>query len=109
MQGRAGRMPTRLLREGILSSAKIDKLTGPITAEVFYRRLMSKVDDHGLFDARIAVLRSGLFPLNPDRLTEHNCLQLLTELINAKLITIYQIDGKPYLKMLNTKWPARSA
>lgn len=99
-------MPTRLLREGILSSARIDKLSAE--AEVFYRRLMSKVDDHGLFDARTSILRSGLYPLNPDRLSEHTCEQLLTELINAKLIIIYQIDEKPFLKMLNTKWPARS-
>ena len=43
-------MPNRIIREGILSSDRVDQLDPP--AEVFYRRLMSKVDDHGLFDGR---------------------------------------------------------
>jgi hypothetical protein len=38
-------MPNRELREGILTSERINALTFP--AEVFYRRLMSVVDDFG--------------------------------------------------------------
>lgn len=99
-------MPSRLLREGILSSDRVDKLNAE--AEVFYRRLMSKVDDYGLFDARPGVLRSALYPLRLETVTDNNCLQWLTDCINAKLIVLYQVDGKPFLRMLDTKWTARS-
>lgn len=99
-------MPTRLLRENILTSDRVDKLSAE--AEVFYRRLMSKVDDHGLFDARPAVLRAALYPLRLELTTVNNCEQLLTECVNADLIQLYQVDGKPYLKMLDTKWKIRS-
>lgn len=99
-------MPTRLLREGILTSDRINQLSAD--AEVFYRRLMSKVDDHGLFDARPSVLRAALYPLRLEITTENTCEQLLTDCINAGLLIVYQIHGKPYLKMLDTKWKARS-
>ena len=49
-------MPTRLLREGILDSERVNRLNA--AEEVFYRRLMSKVDDHGFYDARSAILRA---------------------------------------------------
>ena len=99
-------MPTRLLREGIISSDRVNKLSAE--GEVFYRRMMSKVDDHGLFDARPSILRASLYPLRLESVTENNCEQWLTECVNAKLILIYQILGKPYLRMLDTKWKARS-
>ena len=99
-------MPTRLLREGILTSDRVDRLTAE--GEVFYRRLMSKVDDHGLFDARPSVLRAALYPLRLENTTENTCEQLLTECCNAGLIIIYQIHGKPFLKMVDTKWKVRS-
>lgn len=99
-------MPTRLLREGILTSDRVNQLSD--AAEVFYRRLMSKVDDHGLFDARPSVLRAALYPLRLEITTENTCEQLLTECANAGLILIYQMHGKPFLKMLDTKWKARS-
>jgi hypothetical protein len=70
---------------------------------------MSKVDDHGLFDARLSILRASLYPLRTDTVTEDNCLQWLTACINARLLIVYQIDGKPYLKMLDTQWQVRSA
>jgi hypothetical protein len=42
-------MPVRILREGILTSERVDTLSP--AAEVFYRRLMSVVDDFGRFSA----------------------------------------------------------
>lgn len=99
-------MPTRLLREGILTSERLNQLSAD--AEVFYRRLMSKVDDHGLYDARSSILRTQLFPLRIDKVTESDCEQWLTDCINANLILLYQVHGKPYLKMLDTKWQTRS-
>lgn len=99
-------MPTRLIREGIISSDRVNNLASD--EEVFYRRLMSKVDDHGLFDARPSILRASLYPLRLETVTEEDCERWLCACVNAGLLIIYQIHNKPFLKMLDTKWKARS-
>lgn len=99
-------MPTRLLREGILSSDAVDSLDAP--AEVFYRRLMSKVDDHGLYDARPSILRAALFPLRTDRVREADISRWMAACQKAGLIVLYEADGKPYLCLLKTGWDKRS-
>ena len=48
-------MPNRILREGILTSERIERLDW--AEEVFYRRVMSVVDDYGRYYARPALLR----------------------------------------------------
>lgn len=99
-------MPTRLLREGILSSDAIDSLDAP--AEVFYRRLMSKVDDHGLYDARPSILRASLFPLRTDRVREADISRWMAACQKAGLIVLYEAGGKQYLCLLKTGWEKRS-
>lgn len=99
-------MPNRIIREGILSSDRVDQLDAP--AEVFYRRLMSKVDDHGLYDARLSMLRSSLYPLRVDRVREADISRWIAACEKAGLIALYQHAGKPYLQMLDTRWAARS-
>lgn len=118
-------MPTRLVREGILDSERIDQLDAP--AEVFYRRLMSKVDDYGLFDARIAMLRSSLYPLRVDKVREADIARWIAACEKAGVIALYASSGasssrriaacemaglaapeKPYGQMLDTKWQVRS-
>lgn len=99
-------MPTRLLREGIISSERVEQLDPP--AEVFYRRLMSKVDDHGLFDARPSILRASLYPLRIDRVREADISRWIAACVKAGLIVLYEAEGKPYLMMLNTGWEKRS-
>ena len=106
-------MPSRLIREGILTSDRVNKLS--LRAEVFYRRLMSKVDDYGLFDARPAILRASLYPLRLSeniseqlKTTENDCLQMLAECIEAVLVIVFKDNGKLYLQMLDTKWKTRS-
>ncbi len=47
-------MPVRLIRPGILSSLRVNRLTEG--QEVFYRRLLSVVDDFGRYDAVPALL-----------------------------------------------------
>lgn len=98
-------MPTRLIREGILSSDRVDKLGD--AAEVFYRRLLSKVDDHGLFDGRPSVLIAGLYPLRLQT-SVNKCLQMLAECVAANLVQVYEIDGKRFIKCLDTRWKVRS-
>ncbi len=99
-------MPNRLIREDILTSERIDKLDA--FSEVFYRRLMSRVDDHGLYDARPSILRSSLYPLRVDRIREADIARSLTACEGAGVIALYQHDGKPYLRMLDTRWEVRS-
>ena len=99
-------MPTRLLREGILHSERVDQLDA--ASEVFYRRLMSKVDDHGLFDARPSMLRASLYPLRLNRVREADVSRWMAACQKAGLIVLYEADGKTYLKMLDTKWKTRS-
>ena len=89
-----------------MTSERIDQLDAP--AEVFYRRLMSKVDDHGLYDARPSILRSSLFPLRVDRVREADITRWMAACQKAGVIALYQHDGKPYLQMLDTRWQARS-
>lgn len=88
-------MPSRLLREGILDSEAVDQLSPP--AEVFYRRLMSVVDDFGRFDGRTSVLRSRLYPLRTDSVREADITRWIAECEKAGLIALYAVAGKPYL------------
>ena len=99
-------MPLRMLREGILTSDRIETLDWP--AEVFYRRLMSKVDDYGLYDARPSILRTSLYPLRVDRVREADIARWIAACVKAGVIALYEHGGKPYLQMLDTGWQARS-
>lgn len=99
-------MPNRIIRAGIISSDKIDQLD--FAAEVFYRRLLNAVDDHGLFDARPNMLRATLYPLRLDRVREADITRWLAACEKAGLILLYEADSKPYLKVLNTQWESRS-
>src|SRR5688500_8623628 len=90
-------MPNRILRTEILTSESVDKLDFP--AEVFYRRLMSVVDDFGLYDARPPVLKSALFPLKGATIREADIPRWLAECEKAGLIALYSVDGKPYLEL----------
>lgn len=99
-------MPARWIREGIISSDRIKSLDW--AAEVFYRRLLNKVDDHGLYDARPSFLRSSLYPVQIDQVSEEDCSRWLSECERAGLILRYEAAGKPYLKALDTRWKKRS-
>ena len=70
-------MPTRILRDGILTSERVNTLDWE--AEVFYRRLLSLGDDFGLFDARPAILRPSLYPLKLDQMRETNIQSCLND------------------------------
>jgi len=99
-------MPNRIVRELILTSDRVDSLDNP--TEVFYRRLMSKVDDYGRYDARPSILRTSLFPLRVDRVREADCTRWLAACQKAGLIVLYSHAGKPYLEMADTGWQVRS-
>ena len=88
-------MPNRILREAILDSEAVNSLTGH--AELFYRRLMSVVDDFGRFDARPAVLRSRLYPLRIETVREADISRWIAECEKAGLIALYEVGGRHYL------------
>lgn len=88
-------MPSRLLREGILDSEAVNKLTP--AEEVFYRRLMSVVDDYGRFDGRPSVLRSRLYSLRIDGVKESAIVGWLDACERVGLVARYSSGGKPYI------------
>ncbi|MDB6017700.1 MAG: hypothetical protein JWR19_2189 [Pedosphaera sp.] len=92
-------MPNRVIREGILSSDRVNQLS-PL-AELFYRRLMSIVDDFGRYTANPSMLKAHAFPLRTDTVKEQDVDEWLSECVQAGLIALYQGDGKPCLELLD--------
>lgn len=93
-------MPTRILRDGILSSERIALLSWP--EEVFYRRLMSVVDDHGRYYAQAKLLRSACYPLQIDKVSDPDIGKWLSACETAGLVRVYATsDAKRYLEMLD--------
>jgi hypothetical protein len=92
-------MPTRYLKPGIRDSESIDRLS-PV-AECLYYRLLVTVDDFGRYDARASMVRSACFPVK-ESMSTPKCEALLAELSACGLVSIYTVDGKPYLQV--QKW-----
>lgn len=98
-------MPVRLIRPGINSSDRVDALTA--MAEVFYRRLLSVVDDYGRYDADWRVLRSSCFPLKADQISQEQLEGWLTECSAVQpgeeepLIRTFTVRRKRYLEVTN--------
>lgn len=100
-------MPTRLIRDGILTSGRVASLSWE--AEVFYRRLLSLVDDYGLSDARPSVLRSALYPLQLEKMSECNVQRCLAACETAGLILLFTRNGKSFLMVRDFGQSLRSA
>lgn len=99
-------MPSRILREGILSSDRVNSLS--VAAEVFYRRLMSVVDDFGRFDGRPSLLRVSCYPLRVDAVREADLSRWIAECVKAGLLVLYAVDGKHYLEIQDFKQQTRA-
>lgn len=89
-------MPNRILREGILDSQAVNSLSPG--AEVFYRRLMSVVDDFGLFDGRLPVLKGRLYAVQGERVQERDLSRWIAECEKVNLIRTYSVAGAPYIQ-----------
>ena len=88
-------MPNRILKESICTSENIDCLSA-FHETVFYRMIVN-CDDFGRMDARPKILASRLFPLKDIRASQmEDALRALT---SAELVTLYEVDGKPFLQM----------
>lgn len=89
-------MPNRILKESICTSDNLDGLSAD--AESFFYRLLVQCDDYGRMDARPPILLSRCFPLRLDRVTTAMVSHWLDQLRHAGLITLYSVNGKPYLQ-----------
>lgn len=92
-------MPQRLIRPEILTSDKINSLS--MGAELFYRRLMSVVDDFGRYDARTSLLRSSCYPVSFDKVKESDVKKWLAECVSSGIIVLYTVGDKPYMEIDN--------
>ncbi len=77
-------------------------------AELFYRRLMSVVDDFGRFSAHPSLLRAACYPLRIDVVREADITRWLAEVQSAGLIALYAVDGKRYLEMTDFRQQVRA-
>lgn len=94
-------MPNRILREGILTSDRVNALSP--AGKLFYRRLMSVVDDFGRMELQPKILLVKCYPLQLDRTTVEDVNDSLAECSIGPdpLITIYSVRGKRYLQVNN--------
>lgn len=88
-------MPTRILKESICTSENIDSLSA--FQETMFYRLIVNCDDYGRMDARPKILASRLFPLKDIRVAQ--ITDALRALSSAELVTLYEVNGKPFLQM----------
>lgn len=87
-------MPNRILKESICTSEQLSELTW--FEEVLFYRLIVSCDDFGRFDGRVAVIKNHLFPLK-ENLTMKNVQNAIDKLARAGLISLYEVDGRPFL------------
>lgn len=98
-------MPSRILREGLLTSDRVAALTSD--EERLYTRLILVVDDFGLCDGREAIIKARAFPLHHDITAEQISLWL-DGIVTAGLGERYQVAGKPYFHLFDTRQRRRS-
>ncbi|MEO7387411.1 MAG: hypothetical protein ABIX37_10780 [Gammaproteobacteria bacterium] len=100
-------MPNRIIREGILSSERIASLGW--AEEVFYRRLMSIVDDYGRTDANLQLLRSRCYPLQTDDVRTADISRWMAACQKAGLILGYEVADKCFVEVNNFGQQQRTA
>lgn len=89
-------MANRVLRDWT-NSDKIDLLS--FHAEVFFTRLIMKVDDFGCFYSDTRLLKANLFPLKLDKVREADLTRWMAECQKAGLIVLYTHNQKKYLQI----------
>lgn len=100
-------MPNRIVRDAILTSDAVCSLGWP--EEVFYRRLMSIVDDYGRHEAGVQLLRSRCYPLQTDLVRVADISRWMAACQKAGLILVYEVAGKQYLQIQKFGQQQRSA
>jgi hypothetical protein len=91
-------MPNRILREGILTSPNVAKLGW--AEEVFYRRLMSVVDDFGRYFGDHGMLRAACYPRQLNKVSDSDVGKWLHGVAVAGLVRVYPAqDGENYIEL----------
>jgi len=91
-------MPNRIVRDGILESHAVNRLSPE--AELFYRRVMSLVDDFGRYEWDVQKLRLRAMGLRYEWATEDKIKQWMVEL-TADLVIVYKFGDKLYFELKN--------
>lgn len=91
-------MPVRVLREGIITSEPVNSLGW--AEEVFYRRLMSVVDDYGRYYGNPSLLRAACYPLQLDKVGNQDIAKWLTKCVSAGLVRAYTVEGKEFVEVV---------
>jgi len=89
-------MPNRILKESICTSENMDALS-PM-AECLWYRLLVQFDDFGRFDGRPVVILARCFPLRVDKIKAKDVAGWMSELIAARLIESYRVNGHDYIR-----------
>jgi hypothetical protein len=100
-------MPNRILRANIITSERMAALSWP--AKWFFIGLITQADDHGRFDGRPAILRSSIYPLELNRVSEPDVRKWLTECVSAGVVRQYTVEDKPYVLIRDFGQQVRSA
>ena len=93
-------MPNRIIKDGICANEQIDRLTA--FEETFFYRLIVNVDDYGLMDGRVSVLKAKLFTLRCGSMKGSEVEKALKRLCEEGLVEVYHCKGRPYLHL--TGW-----
>jgi len=99
-------VPNRILREGILTSPRMIKLNW--AEEVFYRRLISIVDDFGRYHADPMLLRAACYPRQLDKVSDSDVGKWTRATAEAGLVRVYEVAGQPYLELLDFRQQKRA-
>lgn len=99
-------MPTRILREGIITSERVNRLSQG--AELFYRRLMSVLDDYGRYFSHPSLLRAACYPLQLDRVTDKNLADWLKECADQSVQLLVIYGAGKYIQCINFRQQTRS-
>lgn len=92
-------MPNRIIKESITTSPEIDQLSD--AAEAFFYRLTVTVDDHGRFDARSEQLITKCYTMRHRKMRDEKVNRLLAEVVDAGLVSVYEVGDRPYLQIVN--------
>lgn len=90
-------MGNRIIRDWTASD-RVDQLSN--SAEVFFTRLIMKVDDYGNIYAHTRLLKSSLYPLK-ESVKEIHISKWINECIDANIIKSYSVAGKNYLHIID--------
>lgn len=90
-------MPNRIIREAIINSLAVNQLSDE--EEVFFRRLLSIVDDYGRAEAHPALLRAHLYALKLEAKPESKITAYLRACEQHGLVILYAIEGKAFLQV----------